>query len=195
MEKITICLASNNAHKIEELQSVLGSRFEVKTLRDIGCFEDIEETGTTFHENSFIKANHVFQKYAMNVLADDSGLEVEALEGRPGVYSARYAGEPQDSTANNQKLIAELEGKENRNAQFKTVITLILDGQINTFEGEVKGKIKETFDGEVGFGYNPIFIPEGYQETFHEMSFEQRSKLNHRGRAMEKVMDFLDSKI
>lgn len=191
MEKREICLATNNAHKIEELQSVLGNDFVVKTLKDIGCFEDIEETGSTFLENSLIKASYVFDKYGIDVLADDSGLEVEALDGRPGVYSARYAGEPSDSTANNIKLIAELEGEENRNARFKTVITLILDGEKYFFEGEVEGRIKESFDGEVGFGYNPVFIPEGYSETFHEMGFEKRSKLNHRGRAMEKVLTFL----
>ena len=191
MNKNIICLATNNAHKIEELQLTLGSDFEVKTLKDIGCFEDIEETGETFQENSLIKAEYVFKKYGINVLADDSGLEVVALNGRPGVYSARYAGEPSDSTANNIKLIQELEGAQNRNANFRTVITLILDGQIHTFEGEVFGKIKDTFDGEVGFGYNPVFIPDGYDQTFHEMGFEQRSRLNHRGKAMEKVLAFL----
>jgi XTP/dITP diphosphohydrolase len=188
---IEICLASNNLHKIEELQRILGKAFTVKTLSEIGCNEDIEETGSTFVENSLIKAKYVFDKYGINVLADDSGLEVEALNGRPGVYSARYAGEPSDATANNIKLIDELKGIENRKANFRTVITLILDGQIHTFEGEVFGKIKDKFDGEVGFGYNPVFIPDGYTETFHEMGFEQRSRLNHRGRAMEKVMVFL----
>jgi XTP/dITP diphosphohydrolase len=188
---IEICLASNNLHKIEELQKILGKAFTVRTLSEIGCDEDIEETGSTFAENSLIKAKYVFDKYGINVLADDSGLEVEALNGRPGVYSARYAGEPSDATANNIKLIDELKGIENRKANFRTVITLILDGQIHTFEGEVFGRIKDTFDGEVGFGYNPVFIPDGYTETFHEMGFEQRSRLNHRGRAMEKVMAFL----
>ncbi len=187
-----ICLATNNQHKIEELQSLLGNAFIVKTLKDIGCTEDIEETGSTFQENSLIKAQYVYQKYGLNVLADDSGLEVEALDGRPGVYSARYAGEPSDSTANNIKLIRELEGRENRTANFRTVITLILEGEIHTFEGEVFGKIKESFDGEVGFGYNPVFIPDGYKDTFHNMGFELRHKLNHRGRAMEKVLAFLN---
>lgn len=191
MNKNIICLATNNAHKIEELQLILGSDFEVKTLKAIGCLEDVEETGGTFQENSLIKAEYVYNKYGLNVLADDSGLEVEALNGRPGVYSARYAGEPSDSTANNIKLIQELEGVQNRTANFRTVITLILDGKIHTFEGEVFGKIKENFGGEVGFGYNPVFIPDGYDITFHEMGFEQRSRLNHRGRAMEKVLAFL----
>lgn len=191
MEKITLCLATNNAHKVEELQLILGNAFEIKTLKDIGCLEDIEETGTTFRENSMIKAAYVFRKYGMNVLADDSGLEVDALDGRPGVYSARYAGEPSDATANNLKLIKELEGVAARSARFRTVITLILKGETHTFDGEVSGRIKETFDGEVGFGYNPVFIPDGYENTFHEMTFEQRSRLNHRGRAMEKVLEFL----
>lgn len=191
MKKNLLCLATHNAHKAEELQSLLGNAFEIKTLKEIGCPEDIEETGTTFLENSLIKAGYVFRKYGMNVLADDSGLEVNALDGRPGVYSARYAGEPSDATANNLKLMKELEGVADRSARFRTVITLILNGETHTFDGEVSGKIKETFDGEAGFGYNPVFIPDGYESTFHEMSFEQRSRLNHRGRAMEKVLEFL----
>ena len=191
MKKNTLCLATNNAHKVEELQSLLGGAFEIKTLKDIGCIEDIEETGTTFLENSLIKAGYVFRKYGMNVLADDSGLEVSALGGRPGVYSARYAGEPSDATANNRKLMKELEGVTDRSARFRTVITLILNGETHTFDGEVTGKIKETFNGEEGFGYNPVFIPDGFEATFHEMTFEQRSRLNHRGRAMEKVLEFL----
>lgn len=191
MKKNTLCLATNNAHKVEELQSLLGDAFEIKTLKDIGCTEDIEETGTTFLENSLIKAGYVFRKYGMNVLADDSGLEVSVLGGRPGVYSARYAGEPSDATANNRKLMKELEGVTDRSARFRTVITLILNGETHTFDGEVTGKIKETFNGEEGFGYNPVFIPDGFEATFHEMTFEQRSRLNHRGRAMEKVLEFL----
>ncbi len=191
MKKNTLCLATNNAHKVEELQSLLGDAFEIKTLKDIGCTEDIEETGTTFLENSLIKAGYVFRKYGMNVLADDSGLEVSALGGRPGVYSARYAGEPSDATANNRKLMKEMEGVTDRSARFRTVITLILNGETHTFDGEVTGKIKETFNGEEGFGYNPVFIPDGFEATFHEMTFEQRSRLNHRGRAMEKVLEFL----
>lgn len=191
MEKIPLCLATNNAHKAEELQDILGDTFEIKTLNDIGCVEDIEETGTSFRENSLIKARYVFSKYGINVLADDSGLEVNALDGRPGVYSARYAGEPSDATANNLKLMKEMEGVTDRSARFRTVITLILDGKTHTFDGEVSGKIKETFDGEVGFGYNPVFIPDGFEKTFHDMTFEQRSRLNHRGRAMEKVLKFL----
>lgn len=191
MEKITLCLATNNVHKVEELQSMLGKTFEIKTLKDIGCVEDIEETGTTFRENSMIKAGYVFRKYGMNVLADDSGLEVNALGGRPGVYSARYAGEPSDATANNLKLIKELEGATDRTARFRTVITLILNGETHTFDGEVSGRIKDSFGGESGFGYNPVFIPDGFEQTFHEMTFEQRSRLNHRGRAMEKVLEFL----
>lgn len=194
MKKSTLCLATNNAHKVEELQSLLGDAFEIKTLKDIGCTEDIEETGTTFLENSLIKAGYVFRKYGMNVLADDSGLEVSALGGRPGVYSARYAGEPSDATANNRKLMKELEGVTGRSARFRTVITLILNGETHTFDGEVTGKIKETFNGEEGFGYNPVFIPDGFEATFHEMTFEQRSRLNHRGRAMEKLLEFLEQR-
>lgn len=194
MKKISLCLATRNAHKAEELQSFLGDDYAVKTLEDLGCYEDIEETGNTFLENSLVKARFVFEKYGMDVLADDSGLEVNALNGRPGVYSARYAGEPSDATANNRKLIRELEGATDRTARFRTVITLILNGQEYTFEGEIPGRIKETFGGEEGFGYNPVFIPEGFDITFHQMSFEQRSRLNHRGRAMEKVLRFLNER-
>lgn len=188
-----ICLASNNSHKIEELKSLLGEKFSVKTLREIGCFDDIPETGTTFKKNSLLKAQYVYDRFGVNVLADDSGLEVEALNGDPGVYSARYAGEPSNSTANNIKLIENLKGEKNRNAQFRTVITLILNGETYHFDGEIKGKIKEEFNGEEGFGYNPIFIPDGYEQTFHEMGFELRHKLNHRGKAMKKVLAFLNN--
>lgn len=186
-----LCLATHNAHKAEELRAVLGDVFEVKTLSDLGCHEDIPETGTTFEENSKIKAEYVYQKYGVAVLADDSGLEVEALGGRPGVYSARYAGEPSDASANNRKLMAEMQDETNRNACFRTVITLIVDGECRQFSGEVHGEITGEFGGEVGFGYNPVFVPKGYSQTFHEMSFEERSRLNHRGQAMQKVREYL----
>lgn len=187
----TLCLATHNAHKAEELRAALGDLFEVKTLSDLGCHDDIPETGSTFEENSKIKADYVYEKYGVSVLADDSGLEVDALEGRPGVYSARYAGEPSDATANNLKLIQEMQGKENRNARFRTVITLILEGEVKQFSGEVEGEITPDFGGEVGFGYNPVFRPKGYTQTFHQMSFEERARLNHRGQAMQKVLAFL----
>ncbi len=156
----------------------------------LGLIEDLSVASSDFVR--FWKQHDVFEKYGINVLADDSGLEVTALNGRPGVYSARYAGEPSDATANNIKLIKELKGASSRLASFKTVITLILDGKIHSFMGEVNGHIKETFDGEVGFGYNPIFIPDGYQQTFHTMDAALRLRLNHRGKAMEKVLAFLE---
>lgn len=191
---IPICLATHNAHKAEELKSALGDRFEVKTLSDLGVMEDIPETGTTFEENSLIKAQYVYERFGIAVLADDSGLEVEALDGRPGVYSARYAGEPSDATVNNLKLMQELEGISQRSARFRTVITLIWDGEVHQFSGEVSGDITPSFGGEVGFGYNPVFVPKGYEKTFHEMGFEERSRLNHRGQAMQKVLTFLSGK-
>ena len=194
MKKAILCLATNNAHKAEELKAVLSDFFDIKTLKEIGCFDNIEETGITFEENSLIKANYIHQKFGINVLADDSGLEVKALGGKPGVYSARYAGEPSDDTANNQKLIRELEGVTHREALFRTVLTLILDGEAYFFEGEVKGRIKESFNGEVSFGYNPVFIPDGFETTFHEMTFTQRTKLNHRGVAVQKLVNFLENR-
>lgn len=188
----TIYLATHNRHKEEEFKNRLKKFFIIKTLKDLNCFDDIAETGTTFKENSLIKADYIHEKYKVNVLADDSGLEVEALENRPGVYSSRYAGESADDIANNKKLIEELNGIENRNARFRTVLTLILDGETHHFEGEIKGSIKESFGGEVSFGYNPIFIPEGFDKTFHEMDLEQRSQLNHRGRAIDSLLKFYE---
>lgn len=188
----TIYLATHNRHKEEEFRNRLKEFFIVKSLKDLNCFDDIAETGATFKENSFIKADYIHKKYQVNVLADDSGLEVEALENRPGVYSARYAGEPSDDTANNKKLIEELNGIENRNACFRTVLTLILDEDTHHFEGEVMGTIKENFGGEVSFGYNPVFIPAGFDKTFHEMSLEERSQLNHRGRAIDSLLQFCE---
>jgi XTP/dITP diphosphohydrolase len=194
MSKTTICVASNNAHKIEELQQMLGAQFDLKTMAEIGCHDEIEEYGTTFQQNSQIKAEYIFQKYALNVIADDSGLEVEYLDNKPGVYSARYAGEPTNHAANIQKLLQELGDATNRNAAFKTVITLILDGNTYFFEGEIKGTITKELKGEGGFGYDPVFVPEGFEKTFAELGSEIKNSVSHRGRAIAKMLDFLQKK-
>lgn len=194
MSKTTICVASNNAHKIEELQQMLGAQFDLKTMAEIGCHDEIEEYGTTFQQNSQIKAEYIFQKYALNVIADDSGLEVQYLDNKPGVYSARYAGEPTNHAANIQKLLQELGDATNRNAAFKTVITLILDGNTYFFEGEIKGTITKELKGEGGFGYDPVFVPEGFEKTFAELGSEIKNSVSHRGRAIAKMLDFLQKK-
>lgn len=194
MSKTTICVASNNTHKIEELQQMLGAQFDLKTMAEIGCHDEIEEYGTTFQQNSQIKAEYIFQKYTLNVIADDSGLEVEYLDNKPGVYSARYAGEPTNHAANIQKLLQELGDATNRNAAFKTVITLILDGNTYFFEGEIKGTITKELKGEGGFGYDPVFVPEGFEKTFAELGSEIKNSVSHRGRAIAKMLDFLQKK-
>ena len=185
-----ICFATHNAHKLVEIRQILGSEFEIVGLDDLGCTEEIPETGSTLEENSLIKAKHVFDNYDVNCFADDSGLEVEALNGAPGVYSARYAGEPSDSTKNNVLLLKNLESHSNRKAQFRTVITLLQNGKVNQFEGVVSGQITENNKGFKGFGYDPIFIPDGHHITFAEMSPEEKNSISHRGKAMAKLVSF-----
>lgn len=194
MEKIEICLASNNAHKIVELQQMLGDTFLIKTMKDIGCEDDIEEYGTTFEQNSKIKADYIHNLYGVNVIADDSGLEVEALDNRPGVYSARYAGEPTNHQANIEKLLLELEGIENREARFRTVITLILDDKHYAFEGQVSGKITKELRGDEGFGYDPVFIPDGFEKTFAEMPADLKNQISHRANAINRLLEHLKTK-
>ncbi|HLO44930.1 MAG TPA: RdgB/HAM1 family non-canonical purine NTP pyrophosphatase [Leadbetterella sp.] len=194
MEKIEICLASNNAHKIVELQQMLGDTFLIKTMKDIGCEDEIEEYGTTFEQNSRIKADYIFDKFGVNVISDDSGLEVEALDNRPGVYSARYAGQPTNHQANIKKLLLELQDKENRKAKFRAVITLILNGEHHIFEGEVSGKILTEQRGTDGFGYDPVFVPNGYETTFAEMPALLKNQMSHRADAVDKLLAFLKTK-
>lgn len=194
MEKIQICLASNNSHKIVELQQLLGYDFVIKTMKDIGCEDDIEEYGTTFEQNSRIKADYIYQKYGVNVIADDSGLEVKALNNSPGVYSARYAGEPTNHQANMEKLLLELSGIANRRAKFRTVVTLILDGEHQIFEGEVSGKILTELRGNAGFGYDPLFVPDGFEKTFAEMTSDQKNELSHRAKAIKSLLKYLKTK-
>lgn len=194
MEKIEICLASNNAHKIVELQQMLGETFLIKTMKDIGCEDDIEEYGTTLEQNSRIKADYIHDRYRVNVIADDSGLEVEALDNRPGVYSARYAGEPTNHKANIEKLLLELDGIENRKARFRTVITLILNDKHYAFEGDVSGKIITELRGSEGFGYDPIFVPEGFEKTFAEMPTDLKNQMSHRANAIKGLLAYLKTK-
>jgi len=187
----TFIIASNNAHKVSEIQLLIGSDFTLKTLADIGFTEDIPETGDTLVENALIKARHIYDIYKQNCFADDSGLEIEELNGAPGVYSARYAGEPVNHQKNNEKVLAALLGKSNRNAAFRTVIALIFEGQEFIFEGKIEGKITESLKGNNGFGYDPIFQPNGYEQCFAEMSLSEKTQISHRGIAVAKLADFI----
>ena len=186
-----LVFATNNRHKLQEVKDILGSRVEVLSLAEIGCHDDIPETGTTLEENALIKARWVSEKYNCNCFADDTGLEVEALDGAPGVYSARYAGEECNSEANMQKLLHNLTGENNRNAQFRTVIALIINNSEITFDGIVKGTISTGKMGEAGFGYDPIFVPEGYSQSFAQMGSEEKNRISHRYRATEKLSKYL----
>ncbi len=194
-----IVFATNNKNKLREIREILGEQFEIVSLKDIGCNVDIPETGNTLEENAHQKAEYIFDHYQIGCFADDTGLEVEALNGAPGVHSARYAeGTDHDSEANMAKLLRELEGKENRNARFRTVISLIqMEGdnpkcsREYRFEGEVKGTIATEKHGTEGFGYDPIFIPEGYDKSFAELGEEIKNTISHRARAVKKLADWL----
>jgi XTP/dITP diphosphohydrolase len=191
--KKQLVFATNNKHKLEEVGDILGERVDILSLNDIDCHDDIPETADTLEGNALIKARYIYNKYHKNCFADDTGLEVEVLGGEPGVYSARYAGgDGHDSEANMTKLLKNLEGKDNRNAQFRTVVALIIDGEEHLFEGIVKGKIIEERRGGKGFGYDPIFIPEGYDKTFAELGEEVKNTISHRARAVNKLALFLN---
>ena len=190
---MNLIFASNNAHKLDEVKAILApSGIEIKSLNDIGFFEDIEETGLTFYENAAIKVTAIHSLKNVDCFADDSGLEVEALDNQPGVFSARYSGEHGNHAANNQKLLKELYGKPNRRACFKTVIALMLNGTIHYFEGRVDGTIAEELSGKEGFGYDPLFIPDGYDKTFANMPKEIKNSISHRKRALEAMLEFLN---
>ena len=186
-----LVFATNNKHKLQEVRDIVGNRVEVLSLNDINCHDDIPETADTLQGNALIKARHIYDKYGLNCFADDTGLEVEALDGAPGVYSARYAGEECDSEANMLKLLQNLTGKNNRNAQFRTVIALVINGEEKLFNGIVKGTISDEKRGDSGFGYDPIFIPEGYTESFAQMSGEMKNSISHRFRATKQLSDYL----
>ena len=190
-----LIFATNNHHKITEIQSLIGDNFILKSLEQIGCTDDIPETALTLEGNALLKAQYVFNRYGKNCFADDTGLEIEALDGRPGVFSARYATDGHDFEANIDKVLEELNGIENRNARFRTVVVLILDGSVNYFEGIVNGKIINERKGIKGFGYDPVFLPDGYKLTFAEMPLAEKNKISHRARAVGKLVDFLNLKI
>ncbi|MBE6285690.1 MAG: non-canonical purine NTP diphosphatase [Bacteroidaceae bacterium] len=189
-----LVFATNNRHKLDEVRAIVGDRVEVLSLNDIECHDEIPETADTLQGNALIKARYIYDKYGLDCFADDTGLEVEALGGEPGVYSARYAGEECSSEANMQKLLHNLTGKSNRNAQFRTVIALIINGEEKLFNGIVKGSITEEKRGDSGFGYDPIFIPEGFSESFAQMSSEQKNSISHRYRATEQLSNYLKEK-
>ncbi|MBO5875242.1 MAG: RdgB/HAM1 family non-canonical purine NTP pyrophosphatase [Alistipes sp.] len=186
-----IIFATNNAHKLSEVQAVLGDNFKLITPRDCGITEDIPETASTLEGNASQKSHYLHDRVGKNCFADDTGLEVEALGGEPGVRSARYATDGHDFAANNRLLLKNLEGVANRKARFRTVISLILDGEEHLFEGIVEGYITQSEAGCGGFGYDPLFVPEGYDCTFAEMSAEEKNAISHRGRAVQKLVAFL----
>lgn len=189
--KRKLVFATNNRHKLEEVSSILGDKIELLSLEDIHCDVDIPETAETLEGNALLKAGYIHEHYGMDAFADDTGLEIEALNNEPGVYSARYAGESKDSKANMRKVLEELDGVENRKARFRTAISLILDGKPYLFEGIINGVITKEGRGEAGFGYDPIFEPDGYGQTFAEMGNDLKNRISHRALAIEKLKEFL----
>ena len=189
--KKKIIFATNNAHKLSEVQALLGDAFELVTLKECGITEDIPETAATLEGNALQKARYIYERLGADCFADDTGLEVVALDGAPRVHSARYATDGHDFAANNRLLLKNLEGVENRAAQFRTVIALILDGKEYLFEGRVEGTIAEQESGSEGFGYDPLFVPSGEIITFAQMSAEAKNAISHRGRAVAKLVNFL----
>lgn len=185
--------ATNNLHKLQEVRAILGDDYDILSLADINCSVDIPETGTTLQENALIKAKFVKENYGYDCFADDTGLEVEALNNAPGVFSARYAGEDHNSARNVAKLLQELDGKQNRKARFRTVIAFLRGEEEFLFEGRVDGSIISERKGDSGFGYDPIFVPEGFSVTFAEMGEDAKNKISHRARAVQKLNDFLKS--
>jgi len=191
-KKVKIVFATNNLNKLTEVRKILGNKFQVMSLAELGCNDDIPEKGQTLKDNALLKAKWIYDKYHVNCFADDTGLEVEALGGAPGVYSARYAGgEGHDSEANMKKLLSELENKENRKARFRTVIALIIDGKVTTFDGIINGTITHEKRGGEGFGYDPIFMPEGHNKTFAELGADIKNHISHRAKAVQKLADYL----
>lgn len=189
MKKLII--ATNNHKKVEEIRAAIGHLFELTTLEEIGFHEEIEETGSTLEENALLKARTIHERFGLNCFADDSGLEIEALNNEPGVYSARYAGEPVDHDQNITKVLHNLQGVTNRQARFRTLIALIIDGQEHLFEGSIPGTIRTERSGEKGFGYDPIFQPEGFSITFAEMDLDDKNRISHRGKAIKQMSTFL----
>lgn len=189
--KTKLVFATNNKHKLEEVKKVVKNKFEILSLEDIGCQEDIEEPGETLEENAFIKARYVKQNYGYDCFGDDTGLEVEALNGAPGVHSARYGGD-HDYEANIKRLLSELQGENNRKARFRTVIALILEGKEYQFDGIAEGEIILEKKGATGFGYDPVFKPNGYNNTYAELGDDVKADISHRARATKQLCEFLE---
>jgi len=193
MNKLEIVFATNNVNKLKEVQAMLPEHIKILSLKDINCLEDIPETADTLEGNAILKADHVTKNYGYNCFADDTGLEVVSLNNEPGVYSARYAGKENNSENNMQKLLDNLKDKTNRKAQFRTAVSLNLNGQQTIFEGICKGEILSKKQGSAGFGYDPIFKPDNYTVSFAEMDMNTKGKISHRGLAIEKLVTYLNS--
>lgn len=187
-----LVFATNNLNKLQEIQHKLDGQIELLGLKDIGCEEEIPETAPTLEGNALQKAMYVYEKYGFDCFADDTGLEIEVLNGEPGVYSARYAGEAKDAQANMDKVLEKLENEANRKARFRTVIAVVIGGKSTLMDGEVKGTILREKRGSEGFGYDPIFQPEGYTTSFAEMDLIEKNKISHRARAVQKLVTFLN---
>ena len=186
-----LIFATHNKNKLKEVRDLMPNHLQLLSLDELNIFDEIEETASTIEGNALLKAQAIYKLTGQNCFADDSGLLVDALDGAPGVYSARYAGEEKSNEANMEKLLSELANKENRNAHFKTVIALIIDGKEFLFEGTINGKIISEKKGNDGFGYDPIFLPDGYSETFAQMNSETKNAISHRGIALKKMIDYL----
>ncbi len=192
IQKMELVFATNNQHKLKELQAILGNEFQLLSLKDIGCNEEIPEEQPTLEGNASQKSYFIYERYGYNCFADDTGLEIEALNGEPGVYSARYAGEEKSAEANMEKVLDKMAKINTRNARFRTVVSLILNGEEQLFEGIVEGKIRTEKKGNSGFGYDPIFQPDGFDLTFAEMDLSDKNKISHRGRAVKKLVEYLN---
>lgn len=190
-----LVFATNNAHKLTEVQAAVQGKIKLLSLNDINCYDNIAETGHTFKENASIKSHFISSRYGINCFADDSGLEIDALNGKPGVYSARYAGGHSNHAANNAKVLNKLRGNSNRTARFVTVISLVWNSEEYFFEGTIEGTIRHELSGTDGFGYDPIFQPDGYDVTFAEMTMAQKNAISHRGRAVEQLVNFLNEQV
>ena len=186
-----LVFATNNMHKLKELQQMLGDKIKLLSLKEIGCYEELPEEQNTLEGNASQKAFYVYNKYGYNCFADDTGLEIDALDGEPGVYSARYAGEEKSAEANMNKVLKKLTKINHRNARFRTVVSLVINGEEKQFEGIVEGEILEVKRGDEGFGYDPIFKPGGYSKTFAEMDLKEKNQISHRGRAVKKLVNHL----
>lgn len=191
MTNINLIFATSNQNKVLEIQKILPKKFNIKSLKDLNYFEDVPENETTIEGNAIFKAKYIYEKFNINVFADDTGLEVEALNGEPGVHSARYAGTTRNSEKNIQKLLKNLKNIKNRNARFKTVIALIIDNKLHIFSGIVEGYILDSPKGNNGFGYDPIFCPNGFDKSFAELTLKEKNLISHRSLAMKKLIDFI----